>query len=142
MLIFFAPSCETSFLTNTNAVNGLVNFLFTSNETELTQSTQIWSVSSRPPHPPTWDAGNARAVIFAVISSPEMEDEDGSQDHEAHRSQSNLIELRRTRARQKKGKRLRNPYDSWGMVEVDRTQSNCDTEFCRTGWWQNGREDF
>ena len=37
----FAPSCETSFLTNTNAVNGLVNLLMTLNETELTLSTQI-----------------------------------------------------------------------------------------------------
>ncbi len=37
----FAPSCEISFLTNTNTVNGLVNLLMTLNETELTQSTQI-----------------------------------------------------------------------------------------------------
>ena len=62
----FAPSCETSLLTTTNAVNGFVNLLVTLNETELTQSIQIWSVSSRPPRPPKWVAGEARTGSFVV----------------------------------------------------------------------------
>ena len=60
----FVPSCETSFLTNTNAVNGFVNLLMRLNETKLPQSTQIWSVSSRPLSPPKMGCGQSPRCVL------------------------------------------------------------------------------